>query len=84
MAQFEPTASARDPPSADSDATYASAGRASQETGTTVKNDTVKPATAVDEPEKTGAKTWLVLVSVFLATFLIALDRSIISTVLFT
>lgn len=84
MAQSAPTASPGDPPNADSDTTHALADKTSQETGTTAKNDTVKPATAVDEPDKTGVKTWLVLVSVFLATFLVALDRSIIWTVLFT
>lgn len=77
MALAEPVPT--NPPSAEPDAS--AGGTSSRGADTASKNDAVRPERTEAEPEKNGVKTWLVLVSVLLGTFLVALDRSIISTV---
>lgn len=54
---------------------------ASQEASTEPNKDHVKSEASGAEAETTGAKTWVIMISVLMATFLVALDRSIISTV---
>lgn len=53
----------------------------SQEASTEPKKDHVKSEASGAEVQTTGAKTWVIMISVLMATFLVALDRSIISTV---
>lgn len=53
----------------------------SQEASTEPNKDHVKSEASGAEAETAGAKTWVIMISVLMATFLVALDRSIISTV---
>lgn len=84
MALSAPTeAQPASPPSGRTSATIAAtaADTVSQEASTEPKKDHVKLEASGAQGETTEAKTWVIMFSVLMATFLVALDRSIISTV---